>query len=61
MSSKGLIYIVIGAMLEAVWAYGLKHANSALLWTVTIVCIVLSFCLFTLALKHISTSIAYVV
>lgn len=61
MNNQGLVYIIIGAIFEAFWAYGLKHADSPWLWVMTITSIILSFYLFTLSLKHITTSIAYVV
>ena len=60
MNSKGLIYIIIGAILEGGWAYGLKHATGLGEWALTIFCIVASFMVFTQALKSVGTGIAYV-
>lgn len=60
MSSKGFMYILVGAILEGGWAYGLKHASSLGEWILTILGLVTSFLLFTKAFKHAGASIAYV-
>lgn len=60
MSSKGLMYILVGAILEGGWAYGLKHASGLVEWGLTIFCIVASFFVFTKAFKYVGASIAYV-
>lgn len=61
MNSKGLILIIIGALFECAWAYGLKHAESSLEIFITVVCVVASFGIFMLSFKYVSASIAYVV
>jgi len=60
MNSKGLVYIIIGAMLEGTWAYGLKHSESVLGWALTIGCVIASFIIFTQAFKYVGASMAYV-
>ncbi len=61
MNAKGLILIIVGALFECAWAYGLKHANSTYEWTLTIFCVIASFLVFMRAFKYVGPSIAYVV
>ncbi|EGT5659410.1 chaperonin [Cronobacter dublinensis subsp. dublinensis] len=61
MNTKGLILIIIGAMFECAWAYGLKHAAGTFEIFITVVCVVASFGIFMLSFKYVSASIAYVV
>ena len=61
MNTKGLILIIIGAMFECAWAYGLKHAQDSLAIFITVVCVVASFGIFMLSFKYVGASIAYVV
>lgn len=61
MNIKGLILIIIGALFECGWAYGLKHAVGPFELTLTIICVVVSFGVFMLAFKYVGPSIAYVV
>jgi len=60
MNSKGLIYIIIGALLEGGWAYGLKHSTHLLEWGLTIAGMVISFAIFSKAVKYVGASLAYV-
>ncbi|WP_107686270.1 DMT family transporter [Campylobacter concisus] len=61
MSNKGFLYVMIGALAECGWAYGLKHASGGLenLATAGLVCV--SFFMFMLAFKYLPTSVAYTV
>ena len=53
MQTKGFLWVLDGAVAECGWAYGLKHAQNAL------VCV--SFVSFIKALKYIPVSVAYTV
>ena len=59
MSNKGFLYVMIGALAECGWGYGLKHASGGLenLATAGLVCV--SFFMFMLAFKYLPTSVAY--
>ncbi|HCL5272061.1 TPA: chaperonin [Salmonella enterica] len=61
MNTKGLALIVIGALFECAWAYGLKHAEGAFELFMTLFCVVASFGIFMLAFRYVGPSIAYVV
>jgi len=61
MNTKGLILIIIGAIFECAWAFGLKHAEGAFEIFITIVCVVASFGIFMLSFNYVGASIAYVV
>lgn len=61
MNTRGLILIIIGAMFESAWAFGLKHAQSPFEIFLTVVCVVASFGIFMLSFKYVRASIAYVV
>ncbi|AEJ98188.1 MULTISPECIES: DMT family transporter [Klebsiella] len=61
MNTRGLILIIIGAMFECAWAFGLKHAQGPFEIFLTVVCVVASFGIFMLSFKYVGASIAYVV
>jgi paired small multidrug resistance pump len=61
MSTKGFIFILLGATLECGWVYGLKHSTNALEWGLTAFCVVASFFLFMLAFRYVGASVAYIV
>ncbi len=61
MNTKGLILIMIGAIFECAWAFGLKHAQGPFEIFLTVVCVVASFGIFMLSFKYVGASIAYVV
>lgn len=61
MNTKGLLLIIIGAIFECAWAYGLKHAIGTFEIFITVVCVVASFGIFMLSFKFVGASIAYVV
>ena len=60
MNTKGFASVLIGALFECGWAYGLKHASSTHDWLLTAACIITSFFIFMLALKYVGTALAYV-
>ncbi|MFB4161389.1 multidrug efflux SMR transporter [Geomicrobium sp. JSM 1781026] len=55
------IVVVIAAIFEIGWATGLKYANDALTWTLTIIAIVISFGLLIRAASTLPTSTVYAV
>lgn len=55
------ILVIIAAIFEVVWATGLKHANSPLEWTLTIIGVVVSFVLLVRAATTLPTSTVYAV
>lgn len=61
MNTKGLVLIIIGALFECAWAYGLKYAAGTLEIFITVVSVVASFGIFMLSFKYVGASIAYVV
>ena len=61
MSGKGFLFIIIGAIFECIWVFGLKYAQSSIEWAVSIGAMILSFTFLTRSLKHSDLSLAYVV
>ena len=61
MNTKGLLLIIIGALFECAWAYGLKHAEGTVEIFLTVVCVVASFGIIMLSFNYVGASIAYVV
>ena len=61
MQTKGFLWILLGALAECGWAYGLKHASSApeIALTAALVCV--SFVSFMKAMKYLPVSVAYTV
>lgn len=55
------ILVVIAGIFEVGWATGLKHANSPLEWTLTIIGVVVSFTLLVRAATSLPTSTVYAV
>ncbi|GAK04422.1 LOW QUALITY PROTEIN: quaternary ammonium compound-resistance protein SugE [Geomicrobium sp. JCM 19037] len=55
------VVVVIAAIFEIGWATGLKYANDALTWTLTIIAIVISFGLLIRAASTLLTSTVYAV
>ncbi len=58
--NKGLILIIIGAIFECGWVYGLKYANSPYSWGFTAVSLSISTIVFMNAFKFLKPSLAYV-
>lgn len=59
MKNKGLIFVIIGAILECAWVYGLKFADSNLDYLITGAVLIVSFFTFALSFKYLTPSIAY--
>ena len=55
------MWILLGAVAECGWAYGLKHAQSAVGFALTAALVCVSFVSFIKALKYIPVSVAYTV
>ncbi|QQZ07856.1 DMT family transporter [Heyndrickxia vini] len=53
--------VFIGAIFEVVWVMGLKHADTFLTWSGTIIAIILSFYLMIMAGKHLPVGTVYAV
>ena len=61
MQTKGFLWVLGGAVAECGWAYGLKHAQSAVGFALTATLVCVSFVSFIKALKYIPVSVAYTV
>ncbi|MFB1099706.1 multidrug efflux SMR transporter [Terribacillus sp. JSM ZJ617] len=59
--TKQWLSVVLAGLVEVLWVIGLKHANNALEWSGTIVCILLSFYLMLKASKHMPVGTVYAV
>ncbi|MFP7254758.1 QacE family quaternary ammonium compound efflux SMR transporter [Virgibacillus sp. 7505] len=59
--TKQWLSVVLAGLIEVLWVIGLKHANNALEWLGTIVCILLSFYLMLQASKHMPVGTVYAV
>lgn len=55
------ILVIIAALFEIGWATGLKYANDATTWTLTIIAIIISFSLLIKAATTLPTSTVYAV
>lgn len=55
------IYVFVGGLIEVVWVSGLKHADSALTWAVTVLAVVASFYLIMKAAKRLPVGTVYAV
>ncbi|MCI1593457.1 DMT family transporter [Heyndrickxia oleronia] len=53
--------VFIGAFFEVIWVIGLKHANTFLTWSGTIIAIIISFYLLIMAGKKLPVGTAYAV
>ncbi|GIN88746.1 multidrug resistance protein YkkC [Heyndrickxia sporothermodurans] len=53
--------VVIGAVFEVIWVMGLKHADSFLTWTGTIIAIIISFYLMIMGGKKLPVGTVYAV
>ena len=61
MSNKGFLWILLGAVAECGWAYGLKHAANLGEFLLTTALVSVSFISFMKALKYIQISISYAI
>lgn len=58
------VYLFVGALFEIAWAVGLKLSEGftvPLYSTITVICIVISFALFTIALKSLDVGTSYAI
>lgn len=53
--------VILAAVFEVVWVIGLKHADSFLEWTVTVVAIIISFTVMILAGRKLPVGTVYAV
>lgn len=60
MKNKGYLFVVIGALFECAWVYGLKFAHTNLHYFLTILVVFASTFFFIQSFKHLPTSIAYI-
>ena len=61
MSNRGFLWILLGAVAECGWAYGLKHASNLGEFLLTTALVSISFVSFMKALKYLPVSISYAV
>ncbi|MFP7168898.1 DMT family transporter [Terribacillus halophilus] len=59
--TKQWLSVVLAGLIEVLWVIGLKHANNAIEWVGTIICILLSFYLMLRASKHMPVGTVYAV
>ncbi|ASM36001.1 DMT family transporter [Campylobacter sputorum] len=60
MNKKGLAFVIIGAIFECGWVYGLKFANSNLSYFLTACFVLASTYFFLNSFKFLPTSLAYI-
>lgn len=53
--------VIIAAIFEVVWVIGLKHADSFVEWTITIIAIVISFAVMIMAGRKLPVGTVYAV
>ena len=58
---KYWLMIVMAACFEVGWVIGLKHANSVLEWSLTVICILISFSVLIYASRFIPVGTVYAV
>ncbi|MFP3390868.1 DMT family transporter [Brevibacillus sp. SIMBA_040] len=58
---KNWLLVVFAAVFEVMWVAGLKHADSFLTWTVTVIAIIISFGVLVYSGKKLPTSTVYAV
>ncbi|MGG1616080.1 DMT family transporter [Paenibacillus sp. NRS-1782] len=59
--NRSWIYVFIGGLIEVVWVSGLKHADSALAWIVTVLAMIASFYLIMKAASRLPVGTVYAV
>lgn len=59
--NRSWTFVIIGALFEVGWVIGLKHADSFLTWSLTIIAIVVSFALLIKATSTLPVGTAYAV
>lgn len=58
---KNWLLVVVAAVFEVMWVAGLKHADSFLTWTVTVIAILISFGVLIYSGRKLPTSTVYAV
>ena len=58
---KYWIMVVLAACFEVGWVIGLKHANSGIAWSLTVICIIVSFGVLIYASRFIPVGTVYAV
>ncbi|MGP4070977.1 DMT family transporter [Piscibacillus sp. B03] len=58
---RAWLQVIIGAIFEVMWVIGLKHAESILEWSVTVVAIFISFTLLIIAGEKLPVGTSYAV
>ena len=61
MSNRGFLWILLGAVAECGWAYGLKHTSNLSEFLLTTLLVSISFVSFMKALKYLPVSVSYAV
>lgn len=59
--NRSWLLVVLAGFTEIFWVSGLKHSSNSFEWTLTIVAIVFSFCLLTIAGKKLPIGTLYAV
>ncbi|QHE50757.1 multidrug efflux SMR transporter [Pontibacillus sp. HMF3514] len=59
--NKEWLKVVVASFFEVVWVVGLKHADSALEWSLTIIGIIISFYFMVMAGKYLPVGTVYAV
>lgn len=59
--NRNWIFVFTAGFLEIFWVSGLKYADNLLLWALTTVAIIMSFCLLTVASKTLPIGTLYAV
>ncbi|MDT1956814.1 SMR family transporter [Carnobacterium divergens] len=59
--NKSWLLVILGAILEIGWVTGLAHATSIGEWAITIISVILSYGLFTMAAKELPMGTLYAV
>jgi len=60
LKNKGYLFVIIGAMFECGWVYGLKFADSNLDYALTVGVVFASTYFFLNSFKFLPTSLAYI-
>ncbi|NMO94532.1 DMT family transporter [Paenibacillus lemnae] len=59
--NRNWMYVFLGGLIEIVWVSGLKHSDTALQWTGTVIAIAASFYLIVEASKRLPVGTVYAV
>lgn len=59
--NRNWLFVLLAGLIEIVWVSGLKHSTTALMWTGTVLCILISFFLIVEATKRLPVGTVYAV